>query len=278
MLLIFLEEIKLKISAIQKEKIIEKPKKVEEVKEIAKEEKEEELEDLDNEDLEEEKDIDIITQDDPKESEELEELEELEEEEIAEEEDEEDEESSTETDKDEEEFGSEFNEDDSFEDEKSDTNKDSHIIDKFMADLIDLIKVDGGKSNKDYFLAQNIGPDKSESFECEIAFINKETLYGVDMKACLLFDEYEKSSNKDEAQNALQENLTGYIDYICDPKYLSAILSSLPSSAKYKNSSILLALESKSQIEMFAELGFASKLKEAKILLMSFKEINNLLL
>jgi hypothetical protein len=161
-------------------------------------------------------------------------------------------------------------------DEDLEEDEEAHIVDKFVLGLIDLIEVDGGKVNQDYFVAHEIAEEKAESFECEIAFIKNETLYGVDVKSCLIFDEYNASENQDE--NILLNELSGYIDYVSDKKYVQSILQSLPSEAKYQNHKIILALNNNAQIEMLKEFGFEEKLNKANILLKSFKEINDIIL
>lgn len=152
---------------------------------------------------------------------------------------------------------------------------------KIVDDLIETMKAVGMLANKDYFQPKNLDSELSKMMLCDLAIIKNENLYLLDFKSLFAFAEFEKqkASDPNQAKINLISKSDAYLAYLSDPNYFNSIIKSLSKSGlSFKKSSIVIAVDSASQIQVLKESGVIKKAQEKGLEMMEIKDINNIIL
>lgn len=152
---------------------------------------------------------------------------------------------------------------------------------KLIVDFVETMKISGLNVNKDYFLPTNFEEKKSKLFFCETAFIKNQKLHIIDFKSAHYFEKYQSQKDKDKiaAQDFLKQKLDKYLTYLSNPKYCDSILQVMSfSKTKFDSHEIVMALTSKSDLNLINDIHYYTKAINLKIVVLDFDELTNLVL
>lgn len=146
---------------------------------------------------------------------------------------------------------------------------------QLISSLVETMKANGWLANKEYFLPTNFDSQKAKLFFCDVAFISLDKLYIIDFKGSHYLEEYLHS--KDD--KVLKQKLDRYLDYLANPKYLDSILKVMSATnAKFENSAVVMALDSKDELKILKEINYYDKARKVASEILDLDGVNNLVL
>lgn len=175
----------------------------------------------------------------------------------------------------------------------AENNNNSNIIPNvnypLINELLEIMKANGHLVNKNYFLASNFDNTKAKLMICEVGFIKSETFYCFDFKSCQYFDEYRKikeqlkSQNKEDKENInlknLVKNIEKNINYLSSENYKKTIINLLSlTNIKYNKVTIAMILPNKIDLQIMKTTKIYEKGNKYNVEMMSFDDINNIVL
>ncbi len=131
------------------------------------------------------------------------------------------------------------------------------------------------KSGVDFFSSENFDKENIKSFNCELALINKKTLYALDFKGCSYLSDYYHTSKKiTSAEETLKKNLDKYFSYINSDEYRDSIRFVLPEThSEFNNFCPTIVLQTQKDIYQIKSIHYYGKARKLNISIICFDDI-----
>ena len=142
-------------------------------------------------------------------------------------------------------------------------------------DFTELVVLDGGEENKDYFTAQTL--DKGENLQCELGFVKDKNLFALDLKAHILLEKI-KWQGDDGDNSKLTSEVAKHLEYISQTQYVDSLTGSVPQDLNYETASTIIALKNYEQVDILKRVAKDFDFSKFNIELKIFNEVNDLFL
>ncbi len=162
--------------------------------------------------------------------------------------------------------------------EPSGTHPSDEETKKLILDLMETMKASGHLSNKNYFLPANFDEKKAKLMLCEVGFLSSNTLNMIDFKACRYMAEYNKNSDKEQAEEVLKKRLDKYLAYLGNEKYRQSIKKLVSTNANFDKDEIIVVMPKSEEVKILKDNGYLNKMENMKIKVMDFDEVTNLVI